>query len=59
MIAISNLWLYIYDYNALNMHGIIILQCIIYIYIYIYSIIIIIIKQIFELKLISLLNLQC
>ena len=59
MIAISNLWLYICDYNALNMHGIIILQCIIYIYIYIYSIIIIIIKPIFELKLISLLNLQC
>ena len=57
MIAISNLWLYICDYNALNMHGIIILQCIIYIYIY--SIIIIIIKPIFELKLISLLNLQC
>ena len=30
-----------------------------YIYIYIYSIIIIIINPIFELKLISLLNLQC
>ena len=57
MIAISNIWLYICDYNAYNMHGIIILQCIIYIYIY--SKIIIIIKPIFELKLISLLNLQC